>query len=377
MTTRPDRFSDRNRTIGAVYLSGLLVGISLILFPSAGPLFTDPKFHNLNSGQFGALFTPQIITAITTSSLIAALASRTSMKRILQFGLGFTALAMVLLVLSHLAIGSDRAFYILLGATGAIGAGFGFTISALNAYAFDLFPGKEDSAVTAIHVMTGLGQVGAALILSMFVGLNRWWGAPLLIAIAVALMFVFQLGLSLRLRSEVDKPRVEAQRGRRGLPLRVWLFGVVTFTYGAIEGTFGNWTPIYLEESAGLNVANAALGLSLFWASVTVGRVLFAAATRLNVKPLFYVTPFIVGAVFLLLPSVSGAAANFSTLMAAGLALSFFFPYSISLGSAEFPALTALVSGTLVAGLQMGNGISANLVGIAGENTATPAPRRW
>lgn len=58
MTTRPDRFSERHRTIGAVYLSGLLVGISLILFPSAGPLFTDPNFHNLNSGQFGALFTP-------------------------------------------------------------------------------------------------------------------------------------------------------------------------------------------------------------------------------------------------------------------------------------------------------------------------------
>ncbi|MEO1441427.1 MAG: MFS transporter, partial [Chloroflexota bacterium] len=175
----------RLQTIAAVYLSGMLAGISLILFPSAGSLFTDPAFHDLSGSQFGVLFTPQIITAIASSFLTATLARRVGMKRVLQLGLLFTALAMGLLIASNFVIGTALVFPVLLAATAAIGAGFGFTISALNAYAFDLFPGKEDSAVTAIHVMTGTGQVGAALILSLFVGTGQWWGAPMAIAIAV------------------------------------------------------------------------------------------------------------------------------------------------------------------------------------------------
>jgi hypothetical protein len=69
--------SERSTQIFAVHASGFLVGVALIMFPSAGPLFTDPEFHNLSSAQFGVLFTPQIVTAITVSSLTAALATRT------------------------------------------------------------------------------------------------------------------------------------------------------------------------------------------------------------------------------------------------------------------------------------------------------------
>jgi fucose permease len=358
----------RRQKIAGVYLSGLLVGISLILFPAAGPLFTDPNFYNLDATQFGLLFTPQIVMAIVASSLTATVARRYGMKRVMFTGMIFAALAMLLLMISNFLIGvGDSAFICLLAATAAIGAGFGFTISALNAFAFDLFPGKEDSAVTAVHVMTGTGQVGAALILSLFVGLNLWWGAPLTIAVAVALMVIFLLTLPLKLTAE-NVPAETATPPSGRLPGRIWLFAIVTFTYGAIEGTFGNWTPIYLETSARLSPAQAVLGLSLFWAAVTAGRVIFAAlAVRLNPRPLYYVTPFVVGAIFILLPALDGPAANYAALITAGVALSFYFPYSVSLASAESPALTAAVSGLLVAGLQLGTGVSANVVGLLSE----------
>ncbi|NDJ35955.1 MAG: MFS transporter [Chloroflexi bacterium] len=360
--TQPNRLL----TVAAVYLSGLLVGISLILFPSAGPLLTDPDFHNLSSAQFGTLFTPQVITAILSSLLTAAIANRFGMKRVMQIGLGFVLLAMGLLAASQLVLSS--AYGILLAATAAMGAGFGFTISALNAYAFDLFPGNEDSAVTAIHVMTGTGQVGAALLLSFFLGVGSWWGAPLTIAAAVVLMTVVQLTLPLKLSAE-ELPAAPSETRGGGLPLRVWLFAVVTFAYGAIEGTFGNWAPLYLADAALLSPADAALGLALFWGSVTAGRVLFAAAaTRINTRPLFVVTPFAVGIVFVVLPLLTGRIPHFTALIAAGLALSFFFPYSVSLASAEFPLMTAAVSGSLVAGLQFGAGLSANVIGLASES---------
>ena len=311
------------------------------------------------------------MTAIASSLLTATIARRASMKRVLQIGLVFSLLAMGLLIISHFTIGTAFVFPVLLAATGAMGAGFGFTISALNAYAFDLFPNKSDSAVTAIHIMTGMGQIGAALLLNAFSAVSFWWGAPFCIVVTIGGMLIFQWQLPLQLHSEEvtysasDSPTPQ----HTALPVRVWLFALVTFAYGAIEGTFGNWIPIYLERSAGLSLSDAALGLSLFWAAVTIGRVLFAlAAVRFNVKLLFFITPFLVGIIFVLLPLLHGSVANYGALIVAGLAISYFFPYSISLASSEFPLLTALVSGSLVAGLQLGNGISANVVGIASQS---------
>src|SRR3972149_3541862 len=123
--------SSKSKAVLAVYLSGLLQGIALIIFPAAGPLLTDPQFHGLSSAQFGVLFTPQIAAAIVASALAAR----------------------------------------------AVGAGFGLTLTALNAFAFDLFPGRQDSAVTGLHVLTGTGQVGASLILGLFLGFGIWGGA--------------------------------------------------------------------------------------------------------------------------------------------------------------------------------------------------------
>lgn len=359
---------DRLRTIIAVYGSGLLQGIALVLFPAAGTLLTDPDFHDLSSSQFGALFTPQLITAIIASLLAARVAQRFGMKRVLRLGLACDALALILLATSQFFIGSGSLpFLILLAATASLGAGFGFTLTALNAYAFDLFPGREDSAVTALHVFTGMGQAGASLTLGLFIGLGFWWGAPLAITALIAVMIVFQFSLVLTLSGD-NTADDRSSDNQRGLPVRAWLFAVVAFAYGGIEGTVANWAPIYLEADAGLTMADAALGLSLFWIGVAVGRVIFSAlAVRMNVKPLYVVAPLVIGALFVLLPTISGPIPNFVTMAGLGLAASFYFPYTISLASAEFPRQLALISGLLVSSFQVGFGLSANLIGFASE----------
>lgn len=359
-------FTERQRIVAAVYLSGLLVGIALILFPSAGPLFTDAEFHGLSDGQFGALFLAQTVTAILSSSSVAALAARVGMKQVMLIGLAMSLLAMLAMAASQLVITTNSmAFIALIVGTACMGAGFGFIISALNAFAFDLFPGREDSAVTAVHVMTGTGQVGAALILGFFRGLEAWWGAPLMVAALVGVMIAFQWNLPLQLRVEAAANASSSERMPMGkLPARVWVYALIVFMYGAAEGTFGNWTTIFLEDEALLTMGEAALGLSIFWAAVTAGRVLFAiVAARLNLIPVYIIAPGIVGAAFVILPLLEGALASYIALGIGGLALSFFFPYSVSLASAENPANTAAVSGLLVAGIQLGNGLSANVVG--------------
>lgn len=351
----------------AVYASSLLQGLALTLFPAVGPLLTSPAGFGLTSGQFGALFTPQIVAAVVASLTAARLAHRFSMKWVLAAGVSANLAAMLLLAGGQLVAGrASLAFLLLLLSSTGVGAGFGFTITALNAFAFELFPGREDSAVTALHVLTGLGQVGASFVLSVFLMIGFWWGAPLAIGTALLLILLFQSAVPLQLSSETmtGPPAPMAQSP----PLRVWLFGIVAVLYGAASGTLGNWAPIYLMSGAHLGMAVAALGLSLFWGAVTAGRVIFVGlAARFNPKLLYDLTPFVAGAVFLLLPSLRGTTPNLAALIVAGLALSFFFPYSVSLASAEYPAITATVSGLLVAGLQLGSGLGTVVIGAASE----------
>lgn len=361
----------RLATIIAVYVSALLQGIALIIFPSAGALFTSPDFHGLGEGQFGVLFAPQIVAAIATSLSASNLARRWGMKRVLQLGLCANIAAMGLMAVSHVLIGAgDLAFIVLLMGTASVGAGFGLTITALNAYAFDLFRARADAAVTALHVLAGIGQTGASLVLNLFRTMGFWWGAPLTVAVALVLMFIFQLSLALRLSIEgsylpdTGTAAEPSNPPARRLPLRIWVFAVVVFLYGACEATFGNWTTIYLEDNAGFDPTRAAQSLALFWGMVTAGRALFAlAAIWLRPQMLYYIVPFVVAGSFVALPIVAGVGANMLILALAGLGLSFFFPLSISLASAEEPEQLDAVSGAMVAGIQLGVGTSSILVG--------------
>ena len=80
--------------------AGLVQGIVLVTFPAASTIFTDPAQYDLSSTQYGALFLPQVVTAIAGSLAGNALATRFGTKRVYVSGLGASLLAMVLLVAS-------------------------------------------------------------------------------------------------------------------------------------------------------------------------------------------------------------------------------------------------------------------------------------
>ena len=108
-----------------INLAGLVQGITLVTFPAAGTIFTDPTEYDLSNTQYGAMFLPQVLTAIVTSLLGAQLARRFSRKRVLLLGLAANICAMLVLVLTTAFEGDTAAYPLLLVATGLLGAGFG------------------------------------------------------------------------------------------------------------------------------------------------------------------------------------------------------------------------------------------------------------
>jgi len=139
----------------AVNLAGLVQGITLVTFPAASSIFTDPSGYDLSNTQYGAMFVPQVLTAIATSLLGGALAHRFSAKRVLLLGLAANITSMVLLVVSAGFKTDPIAYPLLLVATAFLGAGFGLTVPVLNTYVAAFQPDRADRAVLVLNALLG------------------------------------------------------------------------------------------------------------------------------------------------------------------------------------------------------------------------------
>lgn len=353
------------RKIISVYLSGFLVGVALVLFPAAANLFGDDAFHGFTSAQYGSIYLPQIILAIISSLSAPRIADKIGMKKVLLWGLTSLLLAMLLMMGSNWYLDGNVDYLIIMLATGFLGAGFGFTITALNPLAYQLFPGKETSAVTAMHIMLGLGTASSALLLNYFLELDLWWVAPAVVGGIILFMILFTLPLSITL----EKSESTEDVGSSKMPNRIWLYILVVFLYGASEATLGNFGAIFLEKEGGLSLAKASIGLSLFWGGITVGRVLFTfIALKFKTNILYMIAPFVVALVFFLLPSADSEMLLLASMFIGGMGLSFLFPKSISVATEEFPKYAALISGALVASIQLGTGFSSNVIGVLNKD---------
>ena len=119
-------------TLRLLYFCGAMQGLALVTFPAASAIFTSPTGFHLSSAQYGAMFVPQVALAIFASAFGPGLARRLGMRGLLLLGLGADLLAMSLLAASALLIGAPAAFALLCCATGALGFGFGATVTTLN-----------------------------------------------------------------------------------------------------------------------------------------------------------------------------------------------------------------------------------------------------
>jgi MFS family permease len=128
-----------------VYAAGVAQGIVLVTFPAASTVFTDPDEYDLSNTQYGALFLPQVITAIVALLLGAGLSGRFGTKHVYLAGLAAGLVSMVTLVVSQfLTDDQTLAYGLLLVATMFLGVGFGLSVPALNTFAAAFHPGAVD-----------------------------------------------------------------------------------------------------------------------------------------------------------------------------------------------------------------------------------------
>src|SRR6516165_8691070 len=345
--------------ISAVNGAGLIQGITLVTFPAASTIFTEPSQYGLSNTQYGAMFVPQVVMAITGSLLGTRLAERFGTKRVFLAGLLADLASMALLIVSQFFSGQQSLAYgLLLAATACLGAGFGLTVPAINALTSAFHPDNVDGSVLVLNALLGLGTALAPVFVAIFVGLGFWQGLPIMSS--VLLLILIAVSARLPLRAEVGE---RAGVGRTaGIPRLFWVFAVFAVLYGFCETMNGNWSQLDMTTNLHATATQASFALTAFWGMVTVGRVLFAMIERWFPPQLTYrVLPFLLAVMFViigLLPSGATAAGILSFALA-GFACSALLPLTISFASEQLLTMGASVAGAVIAFYQLGYGIAA------------------
>ncbi len=361
--------------IGVIYCAAVVQGLALVTFPAASSIFTGSDGFGFDSTRYGTMFVPQVTLAILASAIAPKLARRWGLRRVLLAGFAGNIVSMGLLALSRLLMGApDIAFGVLLVATSGLGFGFGATVMALNTFTEAFFPDRADRAVLALNAMLGIGTALAPVLVAIVVGIGAWWLLPVMVAcIFVA---IFAVALALPLRTSAGTAGSSVRSGWTSLPHRFWLYAAAVFLYGVVETLNGNWAMLYLTGERGVSAQGASFALAAFWTMVTVGRVLIALVSRYIPDRWIYLgLPLALLVIFQFAAHVENEAYGILVFGIAGLACSGFLPLTISFAGGEFPSLSAVTAGEVIAFYQLGYGVAAfgigPLHGVVGLSLAT------
>ena len=261
-----------------------LIGITFLAFVSLG--LPDgvlgvawPSMRGalgLGMGELGG-----VLAAAMVGYLASAFASGTLVARI---GVGRLLLASSLVMaVSSLGYGLASGRAMVLAAALLAGLGGGAIDAGINTYAARRFPPR---LVTWLHACYGVGAMLGPLVMTGMMASGRTWRVGYgTIAVALGGMAV----AFATTRSAWDEPgsggdpaaatttTPAATLGETLAHSAVWLNLALFFVYTGLEVTAGQWMYSVFTEARGVGMGAAGLAVSAYWASLTLGRIVFGA----------------------------------------------------------------------------------------------------
>jgi fucose permease len=170
-----------------------------------------------------------------------------------------------------------------------LGSGGGAIDSSINTFAASNF---SPSTVNWLHAFYGIGATTGPLLVTIMLSQHfSWHYAYVVVAviqIALSVLFMFtQHRWRVSGSNEVPHPTSEYLDTLK-LPI-VWLFMIIFFLYTGLEQGFGQWLFTILTQSRGVADEKAGLWASLYWGSLTIGRIVFGIVlTKIPVRSVLF-----------------------------------------------------------------------------------------
>ncbi len=236
-------------------------------------------------------------TMLTTVTIGYILSSFNSGRLIARFGAG------ALLMIGSMLMGASMLGYVVapnwrsMVAFGLLlGLGSGIMDAGLNTYVAENYEARH---MNWLHASFGIGVTIAPVIMTtvLNVGQSWRWGYVLVVVLEAVLAACYALTRNLWRSAEPTSARADPgsrtgkARSLHSLKLPIVWLGIALFIiHPGIEFVAGNWVYSLFTEARSVTANTASLWVSIYWGSLTVGRlVLGSVADRLGVDRLLRV----------------------------------------------------------------------------------------
>jgi MFS transporter, FHS family, glucose/mannose:H+ symporter len=234
-----------------------------------------------------------------------------------------------------------------------LGAGAGCLDGGSNGLVLDVYRERRGRAMNLLHVSFSVGALAAPLIVGRLVDGGVPWqtvtiGTGVVVALLAAAYLVVPMPSGRRTATAAGTGPAAVPEGRDGRTLLagpLLLLGIAIATYVASELGVSNWIVRFLATAP---LTTATLALSLYWAGLTVGRLVSSAIAdrfdhlRFTIACTLATAALI--AVAVLVPALPLSIAAFA---AAGVASGPVFPMIVAIGGDRYPERSAAVGGSL------------------------------
>lgn len=233
-----------------------------------------------------------------------------------------------------------------------VGMGGGVLDSGINALANDIAsPEGHATEQTLLHTFFGVGAIIGPLFIGWFLAAGYGWRPAFLAgAVASVLLALLLARLGTLPRSvAASAVSVGSVLSLARNPLMLTLILVIGLYVGE-ELVVGYWAATYLERIQHLQRDIAAIGVSIYWAGLTGGRLAAALVSkRFTSEQLLVGSAVLALAGSALLVAAPNAVVALVALLLTGLGFAAIFPLVMAVAGARFPDATGSIAGILTA----------------------------
>ena len=261
-----------------IYIAFISLGLPDSVLGSAWPVMQAELGAPLSLAGY-------ISMVVSAGTVVSSLASN---RLITRFGVGrVTAVSVLMTAAGLLGISLAPGAWMLFLCAIPLGLGAGSVDAALNNFVALHYAARH---MSWLHCFWGIGATAGPMILSLQLSHGASWRSAygLISGIQFALALALFLTLSVWRRAKApaaesgEEQRYLTNREALRLPLvKTALVGFVFFC--AVETTSGLWASTYLHQARGLSASEAAMGASMFYGAITLGRLITGfAASRIS-----------------------------------------------------------------------------------------------
>ncbi|HHY32392.1 MAG TPA: MFS transporter [Firmicutes bacterium] len=349
--------------LGTVFAAGfVLFGIANTM---SGPLLPSLRLdYQLSLSQAGSLFSVQF-AGFVLSVLVGGMIADTFGKRT------FLLVGTAILTCGLLLIGCFHNTWLLTLGFCTAGIGFGGFDAGLAPLVGDLNSERRAFALNLLHTFFGVGAFLGPLGAGWIVASSLSWRYAYLAMAACSFVFLLAFG-ACRVRPPLREGKASPERFASLLvDKRLVLLGALICVYVGLESGVSAWMFSFLTETLRTTPEVGTSAVSLFWASLTLGRLLSAYASERLGHELFVlcccVGAILTSALGLFATTGMGARAAVVSFVSLGFFFSGIFPTVVAQGTSLFPSSTGSVTGMLVAAGAVGGAILPGLIGLVSD----------